>query len=1374
MRSDNLTARLANLSPAKRALFELRLKEKNLDALVSQSIPRRSIRDTVPLSFAQQRLWFLNQLEPESPVYNESRVVRLVGDLEVGSLEKALNEIVARHEVLRTTIVLIDGTPQQRIADNRTVELPLIDLRAWTDSERDAEAQRLITEAIRHPFDLSRDLMLRVLLLRLAVEEYILVLVKHHIASDGWSSRILWQELTTLYRAFTAGQPNPLPELPIQYADYAVWQRDWLQGEVLENQLAYWKKQLDNIATLQLPTDRPRPSVQSYSGARQYLVLSKDLSERLKALSRREGVTLFMTLLAVFQTLLHRYTRQEDIAVGAPIAGRTRPEIEGLIGFFVNTLVMRTDFSGNPSFRKLLGRVREVALGAYAHQDLPFEKLVEELKPERSLGYSPLFQVMFVFQNASRTALNFAGLNVSPVPVDAERAKFDLNLSIHEAVEGLRGSLEYNTDLFDDVTITRLLEHFHILLEGIVTNPDQHISDLPLLTQTEKQQLLVEWNSTKRDYPKNKCIHQLFEEQVEKTPEAIAVVFEEKKLTYRELNGRANQLARYLVKQGVGPEALVGVCVERSIEMVVGLLGTLKAGGAYVPLDRSYPKERLAFMLEDSQAGVLLTQERLIESLPDHSANLVYLDRDREWISQESKADADSGAKADNLAYTIYTSGSTGKPKAVAMSHGSLCNLLSWQLQNFAKPVQARTLQFASLSFDVSFQEIFATWCSGGTLVLIPEELRRDPAALLQWSRNQSIERLLVPFVALQQLAEAAEQEGGAPTTLREVITAGEQLRTTRAIAELFTRLSNCRLRNQYGPSESHVVSAFNLTDSPSHWPSLPSIGQPIANTEIYILDPYLTLVPTGVTGELYIGGAGLARGYLHRPELTAEKFIPNPFSSEPGSRLYRSGDLGRYFPDGNIEFVGRIDDQVKIRGFRIEPGEIESALGQHPAVREAVVLAREDSPGDPSASLRTGKRLVAYVVPAQELAPTINELRSFLKEKLPKYMIPSAFVFLDCLPITPTGKVDRKVLPAPEQSRAELGQSVVAPRTATEELLANIWVKLLGLKQVSVHDNFFDLGGHSLLAMRLIARVEKEFHCSLPLRTLYERPTIERLAGYLRLGKQTRTWSRLIPLNTSGSKPPFFLLHGEETLGRRIGMDRPVYELRPHGLDGQRAPSTVEEMAADYLREIRAVQPQGPYFIGGYSFGGLLALELAQQLKDQGQEVRLLILLAPTTPMNGRTEPAAGSAEAAMPKFTRRVRTLWNKLRLLSGREKIAYVSKGISWRLDVIKIAAKMMACQAFLVGGRRVPERFRIFYFLQISYRATQNYVAKVYTLPAALLRTQERKSLSACWSRLLIGQTETYNMPGGHLDVIRGPHVQAWAERVRACLEIPNKN
>jgi len=1082
--------------------------------------PAASGSGQIPLSFSQQRLWFLDQLDPGSFTYNLFSAYRLKGELNVAALEQSSREIVRRHEVLRTVFKSEGGNPVQVVLPTLAITIPVFDLRGTVSEEdRWAEVRRVVKEEAQRPFDLATGPLLRITLLQLADDEYVLLRAMHHIVSDGWSGGVLFRELAALYEAFSNGQPSPLADLTTQYTDYAVWQRQWFQGEILESQLAYWKKQLENIPTLQLPTDRPRPVLQSSRGGRQYFSLSNTLSSELKELSSQHGATLFMTLLAAFQTLLSRYSGQTDIAIGSPVAGRSRREFESLIGFFLNTLVLRTDLSGNPTFVEAMTRVREMCLGALSHQELPFEKLVEELQPERDLGHNPLFQVTFAFQNTPRFAPQLSGVRVNQLEVDTGIARFDLHLFMEEIDGQLRGYCDYDTDLFDAATIERMVGHFQTLLEGIIANPDLRISELPLLGQVERNRLLTEWNDTRREYPKDKCIHELFEEQVERSPDAVAVVFEEQQLTYKELNGRASQVAHYLRKLGVGPESLVAICMDRSLDMIVALLGILKAGGAYVPLDPSYPQERLAFMLEDTKAGVLVTQRHLADGLHRRSkiedgdsqdsvlpsqAKVICVDADWNEITKESSDNPISATIPENLAYVIYTSGSTGRPKGVAMRHRPLCNLVSWQLENFTFS-EARTLQFASLSFDVSFQEIFSTWCSGGILILIPEELPRDPVELLQCLEKQAVERLFLPVVALQQLADTADQEGITQLRIREIITAGEQLCITSSIVNLLTRLPDCKLRNHYGPSESHVVSAFTLPDTRSDWTLFPPIGKPIANTQIYILDAHLQPVPVGVTGELHISGDGLARGYLNRPELTAEKFIPNPFSGDPKSRLYRTGDLARYLPDGNIEFLGRIDEQVKIRGYRIELGEIETALSQHPVVRRSVVMVREDSPGN--------KRLVAYVVLSQDQVSTASELRSFLREKLPEYMVPSGFVFLESLPLTPNGKVDRRALPVIDQSRPELEQSFEAPRTLIEEIVAQIWAEVLKVEKVGVHDNFFDLGGHSLLAAQLVSRIRDAFRIELPLRNLFEAPTVGGVANHIELFRQQTAGLRTLPI---------------------------------------------------------------------------------------------------------------------------------------------------------------------------------------------------------------------------------------------------------------------
>ncbi|MBD1900675.1 non-ribosomal peptide synthetase [Trichocoleus sp. DQ-A3] len=954
------------------------------------------LRDrNLSLSFAQQRLWFLDQLVPNNAFYNVPAAVRLVGSLNLAALEKTFNEIVRRHEALRTTFVTVEGQPVQAIASTLTVPLPVIDLRSRCVSvgeaalkglgELETEARRITTQEAQRPFDLSKDPFLRVTLLRLDESEYVLLLVLHHIVSDGWSMGVLIRELAALYTTFASCKDDqfsvstPLPELPIQYADFAHWQREWLQGEVLETQLAYWRRQLEGISILNLPTDRPRPAVQSYRGATQLLQLPKSLSKALEALSQQEGVTLFMTLLAAFQTLLYRYTQQEDIAVGSPIANRNRSEIEGLIGFFVNSLVLRINFGENPTFRSLLIQVREVSLGAYAHQDLPFEKLVEELHPERNLNQNPLFQVVFALQNAPMSALELPGLTLSPLQfVDTETTRFDLEFHLWEqkennglgvdSSEGISGFVVYSTDLFDAATINRMLEHFQILLEGIVANPEQRVTELPILSEAELHQLLVQWNNTKVDYPNDLCVHQLFEAQVEQNKDAIALVFEDKKLTYQELNIRSNKLARYLQKLGIGAEILVGLCVERSLEMIIGMLAILKAGGAYLPLDPSYPPERLSFMLKDAQVPVLLTREQYIKRLNNQNSKIICLDKDWENISQESEDNPSSSVTSENLAYVIYTSGTTGKPKGVQIKHSGLLNLVFWHQQAFAVSPLDRVTQVAGCAFDACTWEILPYLSAGARIYLTDDEIRISPEKLRDFLVSKSI---TISFLPTPLAEKVLLLDWSKDIALRILLTGGDKLHQYPLAEYPF------QIVNNYGPTENTVVTTSGIVavkkpEYPPNPPSkegqeaiadvaassgnaiAPTIGRPIANTQVYVLDRYLQPVPIGVAGELYIGGDGLARGYLNRLDLTAEKFISNPFSNQPEARLYKTGDLVRYQLDGNIEFLGRFDEQVKIRGFRIELGEIEAVLSQNPAVLQNVVITREDLPGE--------KRLVAYV----------------------------------------------------------------------------------------------------------------------------------------------------------------------------------------------------------------------------------------------------------------------------------------------------------------------------------------------------------------------------------------------------------------------------
>ncbi|HEX6292480.1 MAG TPA: amino acid adenylation domain-containing protein [Herpetosiphonaceae bacterium] len=1106
-------------------------------------IPREA---PLPLSFAQQRLWFVDQLAQGMSAYNMPAAVRLRGRLDAPALERALAEVVRRHEILRTTFALLGGQPVQRVAPAGSAALHLADLRDLPPEEREAEAKRLATIEAQQPFDLEAGPLLRSRLMRLQDDEHVLMLAMHHIIADEWSLGVLIRELTTLYAAFSQGQPSPLPELPIQYADFAAWQRAWLApgapGGVLEEQLSYWQRHLADAPVLQLPTDRPRSPVGTFRGTNQTFTLPLELADRLRDLSQRAGCTLFMTLLAAFQTLLSRYSGQSDIVVSSGVANRRRPELETLIGCFINILVLRVDLADRPRFRDLLGRVREICLEAYAHQDLPFELLVERLHPERDLSYNPLAQVMFIVQNAPVEIHDLPDLTVEPVVLfERAAAQFDLTMHVWEQPDGLRGIVEYNTDLFDAATIARMLGHFRVLLEAIVADPDRRTSELPLLTTAERYQMIVEWNATQTAFPADRCLHELFEAHVTRDPGAVALIVDEwqpqttpgiQRMTYGDLNQRADRLAAHLRALGVGPDVPVGLYVERSAEMVIGILGILKAGGAYVPLDPDYPRERLAAMVRDARMPVLVTQSRLDAGIFQASASqqapvVVYLDRSLPPVDPQPRQQPAVATTPEHLAYVIYTSGSTGRPKGIAIRHRGVLNNIVDLNERFDVGPADRVLALSSISFDMSVYEVLGTLAAGATIVMPAMQVSREPecwADLLVrhqvtvWNSAPPLLKILVDHVA--------DRPPQHPRWLRLAILGGDWVPVTlpdrlKAIAP------DVRVISLGGATEASIHSTiFPVDVRDPGWRSIP-YGWPMANQRIYVLDANLQPVPIGVPGELHLGGIGLARGYFNRPDLTAAKFIPNPFigddpSLDPSDRIYKTGDQVRYLPDGNTELLGRIDHLVKIRGFRIELGEIKAVLERHPSVREAVVVVREDQP---STGGHPQKRLVAYVVAQRNNGTTEQrnnatgdseletrslepgtwnlELRAYLKEQLPDYMVPSAFVFLDALPLSPNGKVDRKALPAPQPETNERAEVLAAPRTPIEELLAGIWADVLGMERVGIHDNFFELGGHSLLATQVLSRVRAAIDVTLPLRELFEAPTVAGMAARVAAARQ-------------------------------------------------------------------------------------------------------------------------------------------------------------------------------------------------------------------------------------------------------------------------------
>ncbi|WP_045757272.1 non-ribosomal peptide synthetase, partial [Xanthomonas albilineans] len=1153
------------------------------------------------LSFAQQRLWFLSQFEGVSQAYHISGGLRLRGALDTQALQRTLDRIVARHASLRTTFALVDGQALQQIAaEDSGFQLIVHDLRDMP--EREAALEQLLAEEAQAPFALEHGPLIRGVLVQLSHDEHVLFVTMHHIVSDGWSMGILINELSALYRAFAHGESDPLKPLPIQYADYASWQRQWLAGEVLQQQATYWRETLSGVPVLlELPTDRPRPPRQDHAGATLEVVVEPQQLQALKELSQRHGLTLYMTLLASWALLLSRLSCQDDVVIGSPVANRGRSETEGLIGFFVNTLALRVELSGSPTLAQLLASVKERALQAQAHQDIPFEQVVELVQPPRSLSHAPLFQVMFAWQNTPEGDLDLGELEASGLGAARTSAQFDLSLSLAESEEGIVGSLTYATALFEHATLERWMGHWRHLLASIVAEgaEDMAVDRLPLLDEAERHQVLMEWNATAADYPRDACVHELFEAQVVRDPSAIAVVQGEVSLTYAELNARANRLAHYLHGLGVRPDDRVAICVQRSVEMVVAVVAVLKAGGAYVPLDPAYPPERLAYMHSDCGAVAVLTDaasRRLVECSAT-AAVIVDLQADSEHWAHLPDSNPDrhaNGLTARHLAYVIYTSGSTGAPKGSMNEHRSVVNLALAQIRAFNVEKNSRVMQFSSLSFDAFASELLVSlFCGASLYIADPGEMLAGENLARILSEYQ-ISHVTLPPSVLHNLPENPELP-----CLKTLVVAGEALSAT--IAKRWCQ--GRRLINAYGPTETTVCASVHECDASAT--GTPPIGRPISNVRIYILDTHGVPVPVGVVGELYIGGDGVARGYLNREDLTAERFLTDPFSADRTARIYRSGDLGRWRADGTIEFVGRNDHQVKIRGFRIELGEIEARLSAHADVRECVVVALEDATG-------SDKRLVAYWVGAEGVTSDsvdADALRSWLSAILPDYMVPAAYVQLDRLPLTPNGKLDRKALPAPDVT-AYAARAYEAPQGAIEQTIAAIWRDLLGLETIGRHDNFFTLGGHSLMAVQVVSRL-KQAGVEISIGDLFSNPVMMSLADYLKNGECRDVCDGLVPFRKEGSGSPLFLLYDgfcNVMYGRKI-VEFLRCDIQVYGVEYPEDPAinTIQDMAAQAIEKIRRVQPSGPYHLAGWSFGGLVAYEMASQLIDAGLQVKFL-----------------------------------------------------------------------------------------------------------------------------------------------------------------------
>ncbi|WP_375504352.1 amino acid adenylation domain-containing protein [uncultured Nostoc sp.] len=1344
----------------------------------NHTIPCIANRESVPLSFAQQRVWFLEQLEPNSPAYIISNALRLTGEFNASILQQALNAIVIHHEALRTNFITSpDGSPIQVIGKPRPVELKIIKV-------TQEQVQSLLNQESQRPFNLESDLMLRACLLQIDEQEQILLLVMHHIASDGWSMGILWQQLASLYEALLSDKPSPLAKLPIQYADFAVWQHQWLSGEVLSSQINYWKTQLAGANTvLELPTDRPRPPVQTYQGAAQSLVLPQTLSASLIELSRQEGVTLFMTLLAAFGTILHRYSGQEDILIGSPIAGRNRSEIEGLIGFFINTVVLRTDFSGNPSFRSVLNRVRQMALGAYAHQDMPFEKLVEELQPERDTSRNPLFQVWFNMLNLKDIQLELPGVAIEPVSMLETASKFDLTLYVTEKNQGIQLDLVYNTDLFSSERMMEMLHQFHHLLNQIIAATECQISLYSLVTPGART-LLPEPRAVLPE-PEYELVTTMFTSWVNRTPEHSALRQGSRTWNYGELGKSAQALAGVMLDHGVQRGDVVAVFGTRSFALIASMNAVLLSGGVLLTLDPKLPsdtygglRQRHLLMLKEAKAKYILYIDSQFPEDKEiyKSLTIICVNPDTgEAINSpqdSSKAINLPEITADDPAYIFFTSGTTGIPKGVLGCHKGMAHFLNWQRQTFEIGQQDRVAQLTGLSFDVVLRDIFLPLTSGATLCLPEEGHNLEPTKILNYLEHEQISVLhTVPSLAQSWLANVPSEVY--LRNLRWLFFAGEPLKETLVYRWRDAFPESGEIVNLYGPTETTLAKCYYRIPVECT-PGIQPVGLPLPETQALVLTPNNQLCGIGEPGEIVIRTPFCTLGYINAQQENRSRFVKNLFRNDEQDWIYYTGDRGCYRPDGSLAILGRRDHQVKIRGIRIELEEIETVLAQHPHVLQTVVIAREDVPGD--------QRLVAYIIPNQDWASKISDIRSFLLTKLPQYMLPSAFVLLDTMPLTPNGKVDRRALPAPDLSRQELEATFVAPRNEVERELTEIWEQTLGVQPIGVKDNFFELGGHSILAVKLFWQIEKTFNKNLPLAILFQSGTIEALAKIIcqedlaanktlvnTLDESTTTWSSLVEIQPNGSKPPFFCIHGLggevlcfRELAQHLGPDQPFYGLQPQGLDGKHPFHTrVEDMATHYIQEIQTLQPNGPYYLGGYSFGGVVAFEMARQLQEQGEQVGILVVLDSCRP--GYSWRAS---------FLKRFFLHLNNIVQQGPAYLWQRVVRWSYWRKSLLQ-----NTYNRYLEVALDIPISDKHLKIIDANTQAVSEYIFPVYPGRVILLRTEDQNRDEAIgtqydpqfgWGEVVAGGLDIHYVPGSHLGLLNEPHVQVLAKTLRNCL------
>jgi amino acid adenylation domain-containing protein len=1318
-------------------------------------IPRRHGSQMHPLSSGQQRIWFFEELAAGVPLHNESEAARLVGELSADWMEQAFNLIIARHEALRTTIHMTAEGPVAMVHADWLLRMKRIDLRALSPTERRTEVARLLIEEPRFPYDLEKEPGIRVTLVHVGPNEHVLILMFHHLVCDFGSMGILWRELSLAYRAISRGDAPSFNRLPIQYGDYAVWQQQRLREEDFGKDLAFWENNLRGAPELlALPSDLPRPKAQSYCGARQRFRLNLTLSQVLRDYSRQESISLFTIFTAAFAALLYRYTGSEDILIGIPIAERENQELQSVIGCLIHIQTLRTKVSGDVTFRELLARVWRGSMALYSHREVPFDQVVSKLRPQRDLSHSPLLQVMINWHDRDQqlSFIGLEGLEIEPLLSENGTSLLDLTLVVNDGGNEIWLDVEYNTDLFDRARIARMFGHYQTLLESVASGPNRRLAQLPLLTAAESRQLLAEWNATDLTFPQHTCVHELFEAQAQRSPEVVAVEFEGKQLRYRELNERANQVAHYLCAIGVRPGTLVGVAMERSLEMVVALCGVLKAGGTYVPLDPAYPRERLGFILRDCEAAVIVTQEKLRERFPEE-ANILCLDR--EWQrNSNSTSNLEFNIKATDLAYVIYTSGSTGQPKGVEITHRSVVNFLNSMREVPGIAAQDTLLSVTTLSFDIFGLELWLPLSTGAKVVLAPESVTRDGKELAALIQQSGASVMQATPSTWRLLLEAGWE--GAPHL--KLLCGGEAW-SPQLAEQLLPKCAS--LWNMYGPTETTIWSAVQRVEQGQ--PIV--IGHPIANTQFYVVDAHLQPVPVGIPGELFIGGEGLARCYLKRPELTAEKFIADPFSTRPQSRLYRTGDLVRYLADGTLEFLGRLDHQVKIRGFRIELGEIEQALRYHPRVGQCVAAARENKEGD--------KQLVAYIVsPDQCDAPSPGELRELLNGKLPEYMVPSAFVILDKLPLTFNGKIDRKALPAPELERASAQETgYVGPRTPLEKTLADIWSAILGMRRVGVRDNFFELGGYSLLATRLINKVHEALNYKLPIPQFFQNPTIEGVARILQDEKHTKDGHAVVLLKRGNASGTLFFLDaglGLCHLGRQLNIGPtsfatevglPLAALQAAILNQQVDLPSLESLAAAHVALIRTCHRSGPCLLAGYSFGALLAFEVAHQLQRTGVSVAMILLLD-----SWARDPLWWEKLKVMSLDSQRpwgfwLSHLWLKMRarMLNGTARLTSVvdsNHSSAAPADVENVTLSEVSAATYLPLLHNIRERYK--------YRPLDS-SALLFRCQNDLYSTNVMGGMLG-WANLFIRGLEIVDTPGDHESMLLEPYVSALADRI----------